>query len=126
MMDSVVVVEHLRIAIGSGPLILNFDEKRWSELEEYLKVARLCGENADGLYGPAKGVLQRVVATIGSDKDVSPAEAEHALNILGTLRDSSLNAARCYGLAVTRIDELIQQLEPPVPKIKGRGTKASL
>ena len=64
---------------------LRFDEETWAQLEEYLKVAHLCGENAGQLHGFARGVAQRTVASMGGERDVAPPEAAHALAILGAL-----------------------------------------
>ena len=91
---------------------IRFDEATWSELGEYLRVGRVCGATANDLNTDVKGVAQRVVASLGTERDVSEAEAEHALSILLTLRDSTVVAARCYARVVERIDALIAGLEP--------------
>ncbi len=99
---------------------LRFDEETWTQLEEYLKVAHLCGENAGQLHGFARGVAQRTVASMGDDRDVAPSEAAHALAIMSALRNSSHDAARGFAAATARIDELIRQLEPALGKPRTR------
>ncbi len=99
---------------------LRFDEETWAQLEEYLKVAHLCGENAGQLHGFARGVAQRTVASMGDDRDVAPSEAAHALAILAALRNRSHDAARGFAAATARIDELIRQLEPALGKPRTR------
>ena len=99
---------------------LRFDEETWAQLEEYLKVAHLCGENAGELHGFARGVVQRTVASMGGERDVAPPEAAHALAILGALRNSSHDAARGFAAATARIDDLIRQFEPALGKPRTR------
>ncbi len=91
---------------------LRFDDETWAQLEEYLKVAQLCGENAGRLHGFAKGVAQRTVASMGDDRDIAPPESTHALAIQSALRNSTHDAARGFAAATARIDELIRQFEP--------------
>ena len=104
-------------------LKIGFDEETWAQLEEYLKVAQLCGESAGRLQGFAKGVVQRTVATLGSEKDVSAPEAEHALTILATLHHSASDAAQGFASAASRVDALMKQLEPALgrPRTRQRG-----
>ena len=99
---------------------IRFDEEVWSQLEEHLQVAQVCGGTANDLHGFAKGVAQRTTASLGAERDVSEAEAEHVLNILLTLRDSTADAALGYTRAAQRIDALIDQLEPAAGKAAGR------
>ncbi|QDV34839.1 hypothetical protein [Tautonia plasticadhaerens] len=99
---------------------VHFDESTWSELEECLKVAQICGGTANDLYGFAEGVAQRTVASLGAERDVSGPEAEHVLNVLLALRDNAAEAALGYTRAVGRIDALIDRLGPATGKDAAR------
>lgn len=99
---------------------IRFDEETWSQIEEYLRVAQLCGENAGQLHGYAKGVVQRTVASVGTEKEVTAPEADHALNILAKLRNSTHDAAQAFASAVARIDDVMREFDPAAGKIRSR------
>jgi hypothetical protein len=99
---------------------LTFDEEKWHQLQEDLNVAQLCGENAGKVYAFAKGALQRAVAAIVGEKDVSAADAAHALEMLKKLRNGSADAAQGYQAATATIDEMIRHLEPASVRVRRR------
>lgn len=91
---------------------LRFDEEAWSQIEESLKVDQVCGATANDLCSFAQGVAQRTTASLGADREVTPPEAEHVLNILMTLRGCAAESALGYARAVHRIDALLDQIGP--------------
>lgn len=99
---------------------LAFDDDKWQRLQEDLNVGRLCGQNAGELYAFAKGALQRAVAAIVGEREVTPSEAVHALELLRTLRNGTHDAAQAYLAATNLVDECIKQLEPAA---SGRGRR---
>lgn len=99
---------------------LNFDEERWQRLQEELNVGQLCGENAGKLYAFAKGAMQRGVAGLVGEGDITPAEAAHCLDLLRKLRNNTEAAAHSFTTAQATIDDLIRQLEPAAPRSRRR------
>jgi hypothetical protein len=97
-----------------------FDDHQWERLQEELNVAQLCGENAGKVYAYAKGAMQRAVAAIAGEKEVTAEEAEHCRQLLGALRHGAEDAAGRYATAVAAIDRLLKALEPPASRARRR------
>ncbi|QDV34395.1 hypothetical protein ElP_22810 [Tautonia plasticadhaerens] len=60
------------------------------------------------------------MASLGTERDVSEEEAEHVLNILLSLRDTTADAALGYSRALQRIDAMVDRVEPATGKAVSR------
>jgi hypothetical protein len=87
-----------------------FDDLLWQRLQDDLEVARVCGDSAGKVYPFAKSALQQAAAAITGERDATPEERDHALEMVRRLRNHAADAANAFAAAVAILDDLTAQL----------------
>jgi hypothetical protein len=97
---------------------ISFDDLVWQRLQDDLEVARVCGDSAGKVYSVAKSAVQQASAAITGERDATPEERDHALDMVRRLRNHAADAANAFAAAVAILDDLTQQLGagPPRPR----------
>jgi hypothetical protein len=105
---------------------VRFDDEAWQRLQDDLGAGQVWAETAGKLYALAKGAVQQASAALVGERNASPEESAHALEMVKTLRAAARDAARRFSAAAAYMDELTRQLKPePGGKRRRAGAAAN-